>query len=87
MLVTIPGPSASRSKMQKKGWKCWAKVVGIIPSMIPILRNTRCHPSRRNDDTNKPPSMAGFYILGSFALGVAVGLVVGSVLAHAGFFR
>lgn len=24
-LVTIPGASASRSKMQKKGWKCWAK--------------------------------------------------------------
>lgn len=23
--VTIAGPSASRSKMQKKGWKCWAK--------------------------------------------------------------
>jgi|GEM_PF-6106214 len=23
--VKIPGPSASRSKMQKKGWKCWCK--------------------------------------------------------------
>lgn len=23
--VTIAGPSARRSKMQKKGWKCWAK--------------------------------------------------------------
>jgi hypothetical protein len=28
--VLIPGPSASRSKMQKKGWKCWAKrVLGV----------------------------------------------------------
>jgi hypothetical protein len=25
VLVKIPGPSASSSKMAKKGWKCWAK--------------------------------------------------------------
>jgi hypothetical protein len=24
-LISIPGAAASRSKMQKKGWKCWAK--------------------------------------------------------------
>lgn len=27
MLTSIPGSNASKSKMQKKGWKCWAKTV------------------------------------------------------------
>lgn len=30
VLVTIPGPSASSSKMQRKGWKCWAKVLSSV---------------------------------------------------------
>lgn len=30
ILVTIPGPSASSSKMSKKGWKCWAKTLRSI---------------------------------------------------------
>lgn len=28
--VTIPEASASRSKMAKKGWKCWAKVLSHV---------------------------------------------------------
>ncbi len=28
--VRIPGPTASRSKMQKKGWKCWAKWLSSV---------------------------------------------------------
>lgn len=28
--VMVPGPSGSRSKMQKKGWKCWAKVLSDV---------------------------------------------------------
>jgi hypothetical protein len=28
--INVPGPSASRSKMQKKGWKCWAKLITSI---------------------------------------------------------
>lgn len=30
--ITIPSESASRSKMQKKGWKCWAKWLSHVNS-------------------------------------------------------
>ncbi|MBX9681860.1 MAG: hypothetical protein K2X38_24140 [Gemmataceae bacterium] len=30
--VSIPGATASRSKMQKKGWKCWAKWITKVAS-------------------------------------------------------
>ncbi len=30
--VNIPSESASRSKMQKKGWKCWAKILTSVKS-------------------------------------------------------
>lgn len=28
--VSIPGPYGSRSKMQRKGWKCWAKRIAHV---------------------------------------------------------
>lgn len=28
--VSIPDATASRSKMQKKGWKCWAKILSSV---------------------------------------------------------
>lgn len=32
VLVKIPGATASSSKMSKKGWKCWAKIVTAVAS-------------------------------------------------------